>query len=100
MDGRRQNRPRANFQDDVKGVGSIVALLADRQSLMGEEGSRIKNLDVSESLRSFVGHSQEQSVESLLRLSTPGGGWSLKRHYFKTLPLGVRIGSYVGASDG
>lgn len=40
----------------------------------------------------------EHSVDSckkdeFLDLATPGGSWSLKRHYFDALPLSVRFGS-------
>jgi hypothetical protein len=37
--------------------------------------------------------------EEFLYLATPGGAWSLKRHYFETLPLGVRIGSRSHANN-
>jgi hypothetical protein len=33
--------------------------------------------------------------DEFLHLANPGGTWSLKRHYFDTLPLGIRIGSRV-----
>lgn len=26
-------------------------------------------------------------------MANPGGAWSLKRHYFETLPHGIRIGN-------
>lgn len=39
-----------------------------------------------------------RSQHEFLNLANPGGAWSLKRHYFETLPIGIRIGGHKDVS--
>ncbi|KOS37753.1 hypothetical protein ACN38_g11447 [Penicillium nordicum] len=93
------------IQKDIQDVGSIVVFLSDRTAALLGSSHDPDTSPLSQMAYSFVQRTKEDTtVESLIKdeflhLANPGGAWSLKRHYFRTLPLGIRIGSKANEDD-
>jgi hypothetical protein len=103
-------------QQDVQAIGFIVNALADTTSMVRGAISASSPTNLSLNARSFVDQSEDHAATELLKvienrpnqqivrstdkltkheflqLSIPGGSWSLKRHYFETFPMGIRVG--------
>ncbi|CAI7597082.1 unnamed protein product [Penicillium manginii] len=94
MSAKRPGTP----QHDVEAIGLIVSALTDTKCMIDgmKSVSSFASEQLSSNARSFVQQSEDHPARELLKheflqLSNPGGSWSLKRHYFETFPMGIRI---------